>query len=504
MRINPVPLFHFARRVPLQVHAFIFGFVFLLGYSLWLGGFSDGALLLQQFALNWRDDGILMGAGAHLTFGFDAPLPVFCVAALSYVLPVAAATVLISALLWGGVCTLVVRLQQALPPRAGVSYHFLPWLLLIGIALEPFFVRQAAWSPQAAFKVLLGLLVLTLVREKRLTLLTGFVAGLLTLSWFEGLVLSIVLGGVLWRRQGWASGFLYILGLALPLGMWAVYALHHFGTLVPVGVYSDIMLYRHTDFGETLVRMSNILGGIFGANFSEGFINISSGLAGLILWIGGCMRWGRRHTVVAVSFWGTLAYVLYFMIVRTQLGAEGFVLPRLLAFVLIVGGLLSLFEALVQHRMPLRFLRYGLLTLWLIAFGATGWHAKMWITYYEGLRAQIGQYIRINNTSPTATVLAREVGSIGRESGLHMLDWYGRTDLRVAAAIRARAGLQVIRIIEGLRPTWVVLSDRDMSNMMANGYNIRRKYDFMQEFEMDTAAPHFLKDNPVYVVFKRR
>lgn len=491
----------FAAHLPLSFWAFLCGVLFIASYGIWLGGFSEHALVLQKFAAGWSG---LSTQGGWTHFGFDSPLIIGVLAALSLVIPMTWATLILSALLWGGVCACVVHLQRSLPLRVGVSYSFLSWLLLLGVALEPFFLRQAVWSPAAAAKIFFGLVVLILVREKRLFAVVGLAMGVLVLCWFEAGLLAFVLAVVLLRREGGLPTCLYVLGLIIPVVGWGLYALHTYGTLIPVGVYTDIALYRHGSWQGLGLRLGQTVGGVFGLNFSGGYLYILSGMVGLCLWLGGYVRWGRHYTVGMAATFGTLAYCLYFLTVRTELSAEAFTLPRLLAVILIAGGALSVLEWCVRKGAPLHVLRYGLLGLWLVCFVATALHAKMWVTYYEGLRAGIGRYIKEHNTKPKTTVLAREVGAIGQTSGLKMLDWRGIADPRIADALQNQNGLQVVRLINAFKPRWVVLRDRDVSNMLATGYDIGRRYDFMQEFEISLDAPKFLRDNPVYIVFKRR
>jgi hypothetical protein len=488
----------FWQRVSAPWRAYLFGAFFVLFYGLWVGGANDSGLLLHQFAEDWRT------YDPRLTYGFDAPLAVLLMAGLSTLLPVGAAALCLSALLWGGVCALVARVAQQMSLRSGLAEYILPWLLLAGIALEPFFVRQAVWSPADAAKVLLTLSLLVLVRLRAFSLWTGLVAGLLVLVWLEAVFLALLLAVLLARRQRALDAALFCVGCALPVALWVAYAHQRFGVWLPIGVYTDVALYRHGTFAEAALRLSHLIGGMFGANFSQNALNWISGTLGVGLWLLGVARWGRRHTVVALAFWGTLAYAFLFMAVRTHVSPEAVMVPRLLACVLMFAGVLTVLEALARLRVPLSLLRGGVLLVWGVVFSATAWHAKAWITYYERMRYDIGTFIAAANTTPDATILAREAGAVARASGLHTIDWRGRTDDRVQHALRERAGSQLVRLLDGTSPDWLVLRDRDVSNLIASGYTLERRYTFMQDFELHPNAPKFLRDNPVYVVFKRR
>jgi hypothetical protein len=84
-----------------------------------------------------------------------------------------------------------------------------------------------------------------------------------------------------------------------------------------------------------------------------------------------------------------------------------------------------------------------------------------------------------------------------------MIDWSGSTNSLVEPALEFHTGSQAVRIVKMVEPTWLVLRDRDVMTILLSGYNLRKRYRFMREFNIPDTAPGFLKDNPTYVVYRR-
>ncbi len=132
----------------------------------------------------------------------------------------------------------------------------------------------------------------------------------------------------------------------------------------------------------------------------------------------------------------------------------------------------------------------------------------------NGLRKQLGLWLRENAAGPTDTVFLEPLGYIGYFSQLKMLDWPGLSSPEVIAARKQTGylGYLDLRLLETLQPDWVVLRRVEYEPELAKKDSFfGRRYQAVKVFdvseEVKKAPLHYgrayLEFDQHFTVFKR-
>lgn len=495
---------HVARRLGHGGAEALLVVAYLLVYSLLIGGVGDSAYVVRQIAYHLREYGIATYNLGDVVYGFLSPLHIYAIAALGQVLPLMTGALFLSVLAWAGAAVLALRLLRGFYPERDHPLYW--WVMMLLVAFEPVLVRQAALGSSESIAAFWALLALVLWQERRWPFLVGLALAGMMLTWLEAWLVAVMFIGAEFVRRP-VRGVVVALTAAAPVVAWSVYTNGLYGQWWPTAPYADVFLYRNDTLPEIALRVGTVLKSVFGLNYSTSdWLGWLSGGLGFCLAVVGYFRLRRSTKAAGILATSVAGYVAYFAFVHTDTPVHALTLPRVFAFLLIAVALLELLEALLaKHaRITLTMAQGGLILAWLAVFGVSVIHARAWLHYYElGMRADIGDFIREQALTDMETVLARDIGLLGFKTRLPMIDWSGSTNSLVEPALEFHTGSQAVRIIKMVEPTWLVLRDRDVMTILLSGYNLRKRYRFMREFNIPDTAPGFLKDNPTYVVYRR-
>jgi hypothetical protein len=132
----------------------------------------------------------------------------------------------------------------------------------------------------------------------------------------------------------------------------------------------------------------------------------------------------------------------------------------------------------------------------------------------NGLRKQLGLWLRDHAASPADTVFLEPLGYIGYFSQLKMLDWPGLSSPEVIAARRQTGYLAYVdlRLLEVLQPDWVVLRRREYQpelarkgSYLAEHYQAVKVFDVSEEIKKDSLkyGRSYLEFDQHFTIFKR-
>jgi hypothetical protein len=130
----------------------------------------------------------------------------------------------------------------------------------------------------------------------------------------------------------------------------------------------------------------------------------------------------------------------------------------------------------------------------------------------EGLRKQIGLWLRQNAASPKDTVLLEPLGYIGFFSQLKMLDLPGLSAPEVVAAERRLKSVNPGKLIPELRPDWLVIRSEEAGQIQAvtprlltEAYSAVKIFDVSERLASYHWLPGrgYLGYDETYIVFKR-
>jgi hypothetical protein len=212
-----------------------------------------------------------------------------------------------------------------------------------------------------------------------------------------------------------------------------------------------------------------------------------------LLWLLPFLRMETRAS--SLAFFGVHAYLSYYpyfpfpwYLPGTTLLAV-FCLGSLVAHILAVAGR---WRSLLGHEVPfgriLGFLGAATL-LFLLAHAWFTWQsARLFAAqqrYIEnGNRRKIGEWLRAN-ARPGDTVFLEPLGYIGYFSGLKTYDFPGLSSREVVAA-RAAVGVSWARLIERLKPQWVVLRPHEAQRVADDRHDLLTgDYELVREFSVE-------------------
>jgi hypothetical protein len=102
----------------------------------------------------------------------------------------------------------------------------------------------------------------------------------------------------------------------------------------------------------------------------------------------------------------------------------------------------------------------------------------------NGLRRQIGLWLRAHAQTPTDTVMLEPLGYIGYYSGLTMLDYPGLASKRMVETRRRLGPFHEERIGYELKPDWLVLRPgEDIFAPLPSWGEIKRHYELIEVFD---------------------
>lgn len=132
----------------------------------------------------------------------------------------------------------------------------------------------------------------------------------------------------------------------------------------------------------------------------------------------------------------------------------------------------------------------------------------------NGLRKQLGLWLRDHAASQADTVFLEPLGYIGYFSQLKMLDWPGLSSPEVIAARRQTGYMAYVdlRLLEVLQPDWVVLRRREYQpelarkdSFLAEHYQAVKVFDISEEIKQDSLkyGRAYLEFDQHFSIFKR-
>ncbi|HSH95251.1 MAG TPA: hypothetical protein VK968_13950 [Roseimicrobium sp.] len=151
----------------------------------------------------------------------------------------------------------------------------------------------------------------------------------------------------------------------------------------------------------------------------------------------------------------------------------------------------------------------------LVAFGSVAVQMRQQQQIIElGVRKKIGLWLRENSSSRTDTVFLEPLGYIGYYSQLKMYDWPGLSSPEVIEARRSKGlhNFVDIRLVEVLKPDWLVLRPSEYTQPLKNGqselstrYKPAMVFDATAEVDRLDYIPgrQYLLYDSRFVVFKR-
>lgn len=464
---------------------------------------SDSAATDLTFAINWLHEGLPAFNTGQPHLGFDNPLAILALTALSAILPDMWTPIALNMLVMAGIAQLTWHLSDKLFPGLESSLSKLIFMLLL--PLNPLLLQQAGMGETDSLAILCFLFYLKYYLNGR-PYLAGLSLGLMGLAWFESLIITPLLFWILFRQKRFLFWHTLLPFLGV-LAIWFIYAYRQFGSPFPHGVFSDILTFRLDSESEASLRTSNILQALFGVTIGPAILRIGATIGGIGLALYGWIKW-RHHLGVWLCIGVGALYFGYFSLVRTDvfIGTPSF--PRFLMYAPIALGLITLLHSARLHFTPkvAGFMWGGVLFVW--AALLSGIMLQTWALqrYYEaGVRKQVALELTSYPSEvplDEKTVLARHVGQLGLHTPLTIYDWFGIT---TPLALPLEEGTYLpSRLIAHHKPTYVVLRDLDVLNMLGAGYDIKQDYRLLKLFEMPDEAPSFIKDNPPYALFERR
>lgn len=154
---------------------------------------------------------------------------------------------------------------------------------------------------------------------------------------------------------------------------------------------------------------------------------------------------------------------------------------------------------------------FAVILIQLLSTVATAWQMRVQQAYVETpVRRAIGEWLR-TAAAPQDTVFLEPLGYIGYFSRLKTYDFPGLSSPEVVAAIRQGAR-NYARVIEKLRPTWVVLRPHEAARPEFAATPVLQQYDLVKEWnaipqlteiELLPGRP-WVETEARYLVFRRK
>lgn len=490
------------KRLPVEERWAWLAVVLAAVYALVVGGASEVGLLDARFAQQWMLNGVAGFNPETPQYGFDTPLWVMLMALASAIMPISFVPVFLNIVLMAMLAGLMWRVLPQLLPQ--LKDNLLRTVVMLFTVFDPMLLRHAALG-EGGILALVCLLAALNHYFNQLPVRAGLALGLMVLAWLDSVLLlpPLFVAVFIFRR----SMFIPIVGAALvPIAAWVSYATRVYGMVVPEGVYADIYRYRHNSWAEVSLRIRNIMAHLYGLNYGPVGLRFLTTAVGVGLAV---LAWHKlwRERAVKISIIGGFVFFLYLAFVRTDVFVGPLVLPRMVAMLAVAAGIAWLLrqarrKSSVTHA---NVLWAGALFAWVMVVAATGLHTWSWHQYYERqLREEVITLIKEHGDMPEQTIFARNPAGIALATNRKIYDWFGVTTPEVGKALISAKGYQPARIITELKPHWVVARDIDILNMLADGYDIKRHYRFIRQFEPSVDAPSYLQDNQAYVVFMRK